>query len=173
MSDGEFFGGLTRQAEIDLCAADYLRRRVELASASVQEMLDGLETLAQDFLSRGQAQIRSPAEEDTPHDVADAESEVILKYITNHLARTEPGPDRIALCNRMIVEAGASDDLQTILWLIGEKLVLPAEQGHDDHAQARSPARSQPQRQPLTTQSHATTTSREPTGRRAASRCST
>jgi hypothetical protein len=127
MSNGEFFGDLTRQAEIDLCAANYLRHRLELASASVQKMLEGLETRAQEFWNRGEEQIRALAPEGTAPDVMQAQSEMFLTFITNHLAKSEPGPERIALCNRMIVESGASDDLQTVLWLIGEALVLPSE----------------------------------------------
>lgn len=142
MSNGEFFGDLTRQAEIDLCAANYLRHRIEMASVAVQKMLDGLEAHAQEFWTRGEDQLRALVPDGTSEDLARAQSEMFLSYLSAHLGKSEPGPDRIALCNRMIVDAGASNELQTILWLIGEDLVLPMD--HESGAGARRHAGGQP-----------------------------
>lgn len=159
MSNGEFFGDLTRQAEIDLCAANYLRHRIEMVAAAVQRMLDGLEARAQEFWSRGEDQIRALVPDGTPDDVARAQSDMLLSYLSAHLSKSEPGPDRIAMCNRMIVDAGASNELQTILWLIGEDLVLPPDAepgagardqaaGHSSHSAPRVQARTATERRP-------------------------
>jgi hypothetical protein len=145
MADGGFFGDLTRPAEIDLCAANYLRHRIRLASEAMQRVLDDLEGHAQEFLNRGEEQLRALAPEGTSPEVAQAQSEMFLSFLTAHLAKSEPGPERIALCNRMIVEAGATNELQTILWLLGEELALPPE----TEAGSRQPQRqAQPARQP-------------------------
>lgn len=129
MADGDFWGDRTKRAEIDICAANYLRHRIRQATDAFQDIVEGLEAKAQEFLASSDAHVATLANGGGDPEEARKEREIITRVIARDIAGTEPGPERIALCNRMIVDAGASDALQTLLWLLGEELVLPREGG--------------------------------------------
>jgi hypothetical protein len=141
------FGGSIGSAEADICAANYIRHRVAAVSDVVQRMLETLEARAQEFMESGERGIREVVKDE-------GQSQGVLAAVTAYLAQSEPDAEQVALCNRMIMDAGAADELQTVLWLIGEELALPtaaearpAPQPQSQHVQPAKPAAAAAPRQ--------------------------